>query len=224
MFEPEALTSWTNDLVVQVTETNKEAGKAALVAKAISERNRVLLHGSPKPSGFRQFVNNVPDAPFETVTYDGYIILAWQYLQEVVRRCYEALVRSSPIFKGEYIDRIRVLINGEPASISDVDVNTTQVIIAASADYARRLEVGLRPDGSKFVLQVPLHNVELVAKMLRGKYKDLADISFGYVDLPDAWPLKHDFPSRRRQSHETHVRHPAITIVGLSAGSIPAIA
>jgi len=211
MFTAEALKSLERDLVIQVTETNKEASQKALYDRARFERDRVLK-GTPRPSSFRQAVNHVDGAALETVKWDGIVVFSWFYLKEVAIRAYEALVRNSPVYKGEYIERIRILINGEHSSLSAIDAATTEVQIVASADYARRLEVGLRPDGSKFVIQVPLHNVELVSRMLKKQFSDVASIWFNYVDLPDAWALKHDFPSRRRQQHETHVRHPAIFI------------
>ncbi len=148
MFTVEAIRAWANDLVVQVTETNKEAGQRAMVAKAVLERNRVL-GGTPRPSGYRQYVNNVADAALETVTYDGVIVFAWQYLQDL---------------------------------------------------------------STKFVVQVPLHNVELVVRMLASKYQDVAYINYNYVDVEPAYVLKGHFNSRRRQPRETHTRYPAIII------------
>ncbi len=222
MFTVEAINAWANSLVVQVSETNKEAGQLAMVAKAKSEFARVMS-GTPRPSGYRQFVNNVADAALETVTYDGVIIFAWHYLKEIAINCYEALVLSSPVVTGEYIRDIVILLDGDTAkagsNLDDIGPDTKQVTIVPTADYARRLEVGLRPDMSTpFVVQVPLHNVELVARMLASKYQDLAAISFTYVDIDPAYALSHDFPSRKRRPSETHVRYPAIVIVPKIAG------
>lgn len=216
MFQLETLKIWENDLVVQVSETNKEAGQRALVARAKSERDRVI-GGTPAPSSYQQFVDNVPDAPIEAVKYDGVIIFAWQYLREVVERCLEALMLSAPVLTGNYVKNISLLIDDDESkagsTLEDILPDTQKVTIVPTADYARRLEVGLRRDGSPFVIQVPLHNVEMVARMVASKYKDLAEIHFTYVDIvPPYGPLKHDFPSRRRQPHETHVRYPAIVI------------
>lgn len=220
MFKPDGLKGWENALIVQVTEQNKEAGQAAMVKLANSERDRVLT-GIPTPSSYQQFVDNVPDGRIEDVRYDGVIIFVWQYLREVVQRCFEALDLSSPFLSGNYVDNIRLLLDGDEAkagsSLDDIGPDTRQVAIVPTADYARRLEVGLREDGSKFVIQVPLHNVEMVARMLARRYKDLADIQFNYVDVNPAWELSQHFRSRPRQAHETHVRYPAIIITARTA-------
>lgn len=217
MFKPEALKAWANELVVQVSEVNKEAGQKALVKKALAEKARVRT-GTPRPSSYQQFVDGSRDAPIEGVRYDGVVVLAWQYLREVVQRCFEALVLSSPVFEGHYRDSISILLNDDEgiagSKLDDINSETEKVTIVPTADYARKLEVGLRRDGTPFVVQVPLHNVEMVARMLASRYRDLAEIEFNYVDIIPAYgPLQGDFPSRKRQPHETHVRYPAIIII-----------
>ncbi len=221
MFKPEAITAWANEFVVKMTGLTKEAAQQTMVATAKSEFSRVMS-GTPRPSGYRQFVNNVADAPLSTVTYDGIIIFAWHYLREVVEQCLNALILSSPIISGDYLKSIAIMLDDDEtkagSNLDDITPDTQKVVIVPTADYARRLEVGLRHDGSPFVLQVPLHNVELVARMLAGKFRDLADISFNYVDITPAYALSHDFRSRKRQPHETHVRYPAIIIIPKIAG------
>lgn len=221
MVKPEAITAWANEFVVKMTGLTKETAQKIMVSTAMSEFNRVMS-GNPKPSGYRQFVNNVADAALSTVTYDGIIVFAWHYLREVVEQCLQSLFLSSPIVTGDYLKSITILIDDDESkagsSLDDITPDTQKVTIVPTADYARRLEVGLRRDGTPFVVQVPLHNVETIARMLASKFNGLADISFNYVDIDPAYELSHDFRSRRRQPHETHARYPAITIVPKIAG------
>ena len=70
------------------------------------------------------------------------------------------------------------------------------------------------------MLQVPLHNVELIAKMASRLYGSLATIDFAYVDLPDAHEpgrKPREWRHRAPGVRETRMRYPAIVITPRTA-------
>ncbi len=223
MFDADALHGFVNTLTVQTATMNAQTARAALVATAEAARDRVL-HGSPKPSGYRQIVDGVAGAPLVAVRPDGVIVFAWQYLRLVAEDTREALVRRSPRDTGAYIDSILFLVDGQQADAEAITGETKEVHIVPGVPYARRLEVGKRKDGQPFVQQVAPHIVQETATVAKRLYDDLADIRFTYVDLNDAYYIRSPAGWRKRgfkefAKHgtgrpivEKFVRYPAILI------------
>ncbi len=214
MFDNSALRGFVNTLTVNASAMNATAAKAAMVRAAEAARNRVLS-GTPKPSSYRQVVDGKLGADLTSVRPDGVIIFAWQYLGEVVSRIHQLVVVSSPRVTGQYIAGIIVLADGEEVEPTAIPANAAKVHIVASVPYARRLEIGHRKGGAPFVIQVPYKNIEHLAMVARQLYKNLADISFTYVDLTDAYvhgrnPKEWNY--RRPTRKEIVVRYPAILI------------
>lgn len=214
MFDATALRGFTNTLTVDTLALTEAAAVEALARTAADARDRVL-NGTPRPTAYRQIVNGIADAPLSAVRPDGEIIFAWQYLGAVAREVFDLTIASAPRGTGAYIAGIRVLLDGVAGSIDAVTAETKQVAIVPSVPYARRLEVGLRAGGGKFVLQVPLHNVELIARMASRLYGGLATIDFSYIGLPDAYEhgrKPREWRHRAPRAGETHVRYPAIVV------------
>jgi hypothetical protein len=219
MFDGTALRGFVNTLTVDTIGLTDSAAVTTLIRTATDARNRVL-GGSPRPTSYRQIVDGIDGASLTSVRPDGEIIFAWQYLEEVVRDIYDQLIASAPRDTGAYIKGVRVLLDGTVSSLDAITADTRQVVIVPSVPYARRLEVGLRDGGGKFVLQVPLHNVELIAKMASTLYGSLASIDFAFVDLPDAYEhgrKPREWRHRAPRVSETHVRYPAIVITPRTA-------
>jgi hypothetical protein len=216
MFTAAALRGFITTLQVNVAGLNAEQSSALLARVAAGERDRVLTEQGSR-SGlaplYRQIVDGEEGAPLTAVKPDGVIVFAWQYLAEIVRDTYEALVKRSPRESGAYIAGLIILVDGQEAGIEAIDVNTRDVRIVASVPYARRLEVGTRRGGGAFVLQVLSHIVEETAIVARRLAGDMAAISFTYVDLSDAHTLRRASGHRRRHGRlQTDVRYPAILI------------
>lgn len=222
-----AIKTFISSIEVNVKNLSEADSKKALVMTAVHERERVI-NLTKKRSGFeplyRQIVDGREGAPLEAVKPNGKIIFAWQYAVEVATDTLSALVNRSPYDEGHYISGLIVLLDGKEGLLSQVNVSTKLIQIVASVPYARRLEVGKRDDGSPFVLQVKPHIVEETAIVARKLYNKLAEITFGYMDLTDAYRLG---PMGRRKRHlrkngtwytsptlrkETHVRYPVISI------------
>jgi hypothetical protein len=217
MLTAEALRGFVNTLTVNAVRLNAEQAQAALVREAAAARDRVLA-GKPRPSGYRQIVDGIEGATLTAVKPDGVIVFAWQYLGAVVQEIRAALIARSPRDTGEYIAGIVTLVDGHEGDPEAIDSEAREVQIVATVPYARRLEVGKRKDGSPFVVQVAPHIVEETAIVGRRLYGDLAMITFGYVDLSDAYALRTAASHRRvRGRLVTDVRYPAITIVPRTA-------
>lgn len=212
MFDGTAFKGFVNNLTVNVTGLTDDAAVAALVRTAYAAKARVLA-GSPKPSGYRQIVDQVEGAPIESVEPDGMIVFSWQYMGQVVQDIYEALVARSPVVSGAYVHGIEIVADGEP-SAPDADFSLAkQVIIVATAPYSRKLEVHLRKDGRPFVVQVPPHIVEDTRDMAVRLYGDLASIEFNYVEISNPYMLRTSISHRRRHGRTvTNMEYPAIII------------
>jgi hypothetical protein len=212
MFTTAALKGFETHLTVNATGLTREASKELLVKTAVQARNRVL-HGTPKPSGYRQVVDGREGAALDAVRPDGTILFAWQYLAEVAEDTLGALENRSPHHSGAYILGLRVYVNGSETELAEINSDTREVRIVATVPYARRLEVGKRKSGGPFVLQVRPHIVEQTAIVARKLYGSLADIRFGYVDLTNAYHLRTSASHRRVRSRTiTDVQYPAIII------------
>ena len=216
MFTAAALRGFITTLQVNVAGLNAEQSSALLARVAAGERDRVLTEQAGR-SGlaplYRQIVDGEDGAPLAAVKPDGVIVFAWQYLGEIVRDTYEALIKRSPRDSGAYIAGLVILVDGEEAGLEAIDINTREVRIVASVPYARRLEVGTRRGGGSFVLQVPSHIVEETAIVARRLAGALAAISFTYADLSDAYTLRRSSGHRRRHGRlQADVRYPAILI------------
>ena len=221
MFSATALRGFINTLQVNVADRNAKEASALLAHVAAGERDRVVTQQRAR-SGlapqYRHIVDGLEGAPLTTVTPDGVIVFAWQYLAEIVRDTYEALVRRSPRDSGTYIAGLIILVDGREAGIETIDADTREVRIVASVPYARRLEVGKRKAGGAFVLQVPSHIVEETAIVARRLAGNLASFSFTYVNLSDAYALRRRSGHRRRAGRvQTDVRYPAILITPRTA-------
>jgi hypothetical protein len=212
MFTAEQLRGFVNTLTVQTSALNADAAKALLVSTAGAARDRVL-NGSPRPTGFRQVVDGIEGAALAAVRPDGVIVFAWQYLGEVVVDTYGALVNRAPRDSGEYIAGILVLADGAEAAPEEVTGDVREVVIVASAPYARRLEIGKRRDGSPFVVQVAAHIVQETAAVAKRLWGDLADFEFTYVSLSDGYRLRTARSHRRRRGVTvSEMEYPAIRV------------
>jgi hypothetical protein len=230
MFTAEKWRGFTRELEVNVAALTADATRAAMVETATAARARVL-GGNPKPTGYRQIVDGVENAPLTAVRPDGVIIFAWQYLGAIAQDTYDALVNRAPHLTGRYAAGIQLLIDGVPGTPDDIGPDAKEVHIVASVPYARRLEVGKTKAGRSFVVQVPPHIVEETASVARRLWGTAATFQFTYVDLREAYELKTPAGWRRKYRVEavgngrrrvlSHVqkalRYPAIKITPRSA-------
>lgn len=196
-----------NTLTAQTANLNAAAAVDLMVRTAIEARDRVL-RGRPTPSGYRQIVDGVNDAPLTAVRPDGQIVFAWQYLREVAEDTYHALVNRAPRDSGAYRAGIIVLIDGAGAGNGwdSIDINTRRVQIVASVPYARRLEIGKTKTGRPWIVQVRPNIVSETATSAKKLWADVAAVYFNYVDLTDA-PLLKNPKGWRKSGFRAFKRH-----------------
>jgi hypothetical protein len=148
-------------------------------------------------------------------------------IKEVVAEAFKALRDASPVISGTYRDGHGLYVNGErveevpPASIKPTD----RIMISNPVPYARRIEVGMTKSGRAFVMQVPNHIYERVAKViLTPRFGNQLKIRFDYVDLSAAEGNALSVPARRIRGGERGDRSAKVDIRKAPAIFIEAIA
>jgi hypothetical protein len=232
MFSADQLDAWQTNIVTGIKDLAEEAAIEALQQQTIAARQEVVAKESARSGGIaplgRQVIDGVPDAPLSAITPNSVIVLLWNYMPEIATRTYEALVQRSPRLTGRYIEGLLIFVDGQPGFLNEIDVDTQEVRFVASVPYARRLEVGKTESGRAFVRQVAPHIVEETAIVAKSKFGDLANLTYSYVDLSDAFALSargmvprhfekgrwryNSSPRIRHGMLEAHVRYPAILI------------
>ncbi len=241
MFDTGAIRGFVNDLQVNVTGLT-DAQAVDLMVRAANEVKADVIAQSLRRSGalpaLRQIVDGNIGAPFSSVRPDGMIVLAWSYGFEVVLDTYNALHNRLPKLTGRAQASIIVMVDGVEMPPEHVPSDFTEARLIVTVPYARRLEVGRKAKTHEPFSKMGWHAVQetaIVAKRLLGS---LADVSFTYSDLSDAYELQTEAALRRREwSHarqqwrrdakprrnpgfktvERHVRYPTIVIRPRSA-------
>lgn len=158
-------------------------------------------------------VNGRPRAALSTVKLPGPIVYAFDYRREIALITREALRQASPKSSGEYANSHVILVDGREVEEVPADLpDSAEIAITNTVPYSRRLEIGRKVDGTPFVVKVPPRIYETVSKRIVARnYRDVARITFGYVDLVGAYVPR----GGRRRGRGDAVRYPAIFIKAL---------
>lgn len=218
LFSDEKMAAWQQSILLSVFQKTEVATRKALLGQVRIEKARVLSEQSARSGGITPLlitlVDGRRDEALSTVQANSTIVLDWNYLPEIARRTYDALVERSPRLTGKYIAGLLTFIDQEPGDLSLITTDTEQIQIVASVDYARRLEIGKDRSGQPWVKEVAPHIVEETAIIAQRKFGKLAKVSFNYVELSNAYQIKTPTGWRRRRGVlETEVHYPAIFIV-----------
>jgi hypothetical protein len=153
-------------------------------------------------------------------------------VKNVVEAGLKALRDGSPVVSGAYRDGWTLYINDEPvANVPDMISPTDKIMLSNPVIYSRRIEVGKTISGRSFVMQVPDHLCERIAKnVLAPRFGNQVKITFGYVTLPDAgtvtggmqahtprYGIGNGRTRKRRHTVGSQVQSPAIFIEALTA-------
>lgn len=207
-----------------------EADAKALLLRTAREGHARIMRDAVARSGVFPFWDAYANTPgntnLETVRLPGPIVYRYRYLREVILVTLKMLEEASPIHSGKYKTSHTVWVNGVAASPNVEIKRGDEVFIANTVPYARRLEVGKTDSGRDFLVSVPNKIYERTSKKLKQRYRNVSDITFGYVTLPGAWRIKgrlgpqYKLPTgafrKRRQKVGELVRAPAIFIGALS--------
>lgn len=214
-----ALSAFRREISV-VAQKVDVAARAALYRTAIEENDKVLKEQKqrtgfePSWTGF----GDVAGKPIEDA--QKLIVFKYTYLQEMISEFLKELRAASPAELGRYKSNHGLYIDGRPVADNTPVTIGQDVFISNPVVYARRLEVGKTESGRDFLISVPNHIYERVAKKLGSRYGNAARVVFGYVTMPDAYIIKGRLPShyiakggvlrKRRQIAGSEVRAPAI--------------
>lgn len=203
---------------------DKEA-KDLLIKTARAVNHRIISEAVQRdgsPPEWEVYANSPGNENIETVRLPGPIVYTYRYRREILVEALRQLVKFSPVGSGRYRDSHTIYINGVPAPADTLIHPNTEVWIANPVPYARRLEIGRTTSGRPFLVSVPNRIYERTVKYLQSRYRNAANISFGYIDVPGAWVIKGRLPShyvgaggykvKRRQNIGEKVRSPAIFI------------
>lgn len=140
-----------------------------------------------KRPGNHRVVNGVVQAPEESLRLPGYIRYLYDYRFEIVAEALDLLRAGSPRDSGEYARNHKIFVNGtEVGALPPTLAETDDVVIANPLVYARRIEVGLRKDGTKFVSSVDRFLYRSVKRRLFRKWQEVAWVLNPYLEIPPA--------------------------------------
>lgn len=225
-----ALQALRQRVTVEWPKIADDEARKLLVRTAREGHERIMREQTARAGVFPEwdaYANTPGNTNLESVKLPGPIVYRYRYLQEIVLEAIRMLKAASPPGSGKYKNAHKLWIDGVEAPLDSKLEPRQEIFIANTRDYSRRLEVGKTDDGRDFLISVPNHIYERVAKnTLIPKYRNAANITFGYVELPDAWVIKgrlgpsYALPNgkrrKRRQQVGDKVRAPAIFIEPLS--------
>lgn len=221
-----ALQSLINRVTVEWPKMAETDARAHLVSFAREGHDQIMREQTMRAGVVPEwdaYANTPANTNLETVKLPGPIVYRYRYHKEIVLEAIKALVAASPVHSGKYKRSHFLWVNSVQAPLNTELKRGDEIFIANTADYSRRLEVGVKDDGTPFVAQVDPHIYERVMKtVLVPKYGKVVKFRHGYVTLPKAWIIKGRLgptyllatgkKRKRRQQIGEKVRAPAIFI------------
>lgn len=175
-------------ITVNWPHATEQGAKNFLIGVAQADINRLSARQGPPEQVFA----NRPGNPIQNVTLPGPIVAIFDSRRRIALEALDFLRDASPVRSGRYRNSHMILLNGTqvadlPASLKATD----RIVIVNPVPYARRIEIGKTEAGRDFVLSVPNRIYERVAKnKLMPKYRNVAKIRFGYLELTGAETIK----------------------------------
>jgi hypothetical protein len=228
-----ALQALRHRVTVEWPKIADDEARKLLINFARESHDRIMREQTARAGVFPEwdaYANTPGNTNLQSVKLPGPIVYRYRYLQEIVLEAIRMLKAASPPGSGKYKNAHKLWINGDEVPLNSKLEPGQEIAIANTRDYARRLEVGKKDSGEAFLISVPNHIYERVAKQLAARYQSrgrgVAEIKFGYLTLPKAWVIKgllgphYRLPTgklrKRRQHVGELVRAPAIFIKPLS--------
>lgn len=203
-----------NMLNVFIDKTREE-GLAAFHRVAREERDRVLAQQTQR-AFIRPDVTTIADgrvdAPIEAAR--SVVVHVFAYWREIVAQALYLLEGRAPRVTGKYLGSFSVYADGVSVPLQQIPRSFSELVIAPAVPYARRLEVGKRPDGRPFVKQVPPRIVDSVTQQLRKKYGRIALIKTEFRALQGASGTRASRQQRRARGRRSarELTFPSIVI------------
>jgi hypothetical protein len=174
--------------------------KAQLIRTARAGHEKIVndakARGGVGPD-FDVYANTPGQTDLTKVTLPGPIVYRYRYIGEIVQAALSMVRAASPVKSGQYVRSHELFVNGVRVDVLPKISAGDEVWIVNVAPYARRIEVGKTKDGRVFVLQVPDRIYQRSHQKLKQKYRQMAEIGHGFVNLPESYRLKADQKVRR---------------------------
>lgn len=215
----EQLQALERELAVNVADLTGPAASAALAQAWTGEHEKLLADARRRGGVQPAYLVAVDRQRGKPVTQAREMIVSvYDYRREAVQHAMDVLLRNSPQRSGNYKRGHQVFVNNSPVGQACPPLaEGDQVFIANTVPYARRLEVGLKNDGSAFVVQVSPRIYERSLKEVRRRFANAVRITMTYVDLQGAYVTKGSLRQIRARGHRrgkqkpgTVVRFPAL--------------
>ena len=222
----QALESIRRVVTVDWRKRSEEEARQLLIRTARQGHVRIMREQTARSGSvpiYKAWANSPANTNIATVKAPGPIVYEYYYSAEIVKEALKMLQDMSPVESGKYKRSHGLWIDGLPVKPDTPLSPEHEIFIANTVDYSRRLEVGKTTSGRQFTIQKKYsHIYERATKRLNAKYENVANIYFGYVQLPGAWEIKGRLPPhymlptgkkrKRRQNVGELVRAPAIFI------------
>lgn len=192
----QGLDAAVRQVLVDVRGQGIEAARKHFIAAARAGRDEVIdqaVRRAGQAPETRQAVDGQLGAQLESVKPGGRITFGFDYGQEVVQTALMLLRHASPIASGKYRDGHRVM---ESATL----IYTTWggglpgkilAIISNDVPYSRRIEIGIKKDGTPFVTDTPPRVYERVAKDMAKRFDgDMLDVGYWFVEIAGGYVIK----------------------------------
>jgi len=229
-----SLAALRQTLTVTWPQGDEAAARELLVRVARESTARIVKEQAGRAGvqpAVETYANQVGNKALETVKLPGPIVSAFDYRREIAKVALEELRKASPVDSGAYRDSHMLYLNGgEIDQLPMILGPGDDIAITNPVPYARRIEVGKTKSGRAFVLKVEPNVYERTLKrIILPKYRNAANLTFGYLTLPSGHIVKGKLSShygtgkapgprgggtmrKRRQRRGEPVRAPAIFI------------
>lgn len=165
---------------LDLPEQRRAAGEFARqgIAEADQVNRRVLGRVPPRTIT----VDGRQGAPLESVKPDGgSIIVEYELVGDVLRWIAGALRERSPVVSGKYRDSHTLFADGRETKIGEqIPSGVTEFVFLNTQPYSRKIEIAKTKAGRAFVIRVPNRIYERTAKDARGRFSNMAKISFAW--------------------------------------------
>jgi hypothetical protein len=194
---------------------------AALASQDIAEIDADNAKTAGRELPHRTFVDGRETTDLASVRPDGVIVAEWTLTTEVVQFVWDRIQKSAPQRTGRFKASQRIYADGVEVDNPQDTIGASEVIIAPTVPYARKIEGGFSKQGGAWATN-PNGLYHAVATLAASRFGNIAKIKFGTrevlggaTDL-SAWASDHTaniaHEGKRRKAHARDSRQPSVVI------------
>ncbi len=196
-----SLRAFQERITVDVRGLIAEDARRLLIETARAGHQQTLQRQQARGGGVsptsRQIVNGIEGQPLEAAELPNPITFIYDYRREVAIEALKAVIRNSANRSGAYRRSHFIMVNGAEVQELGNLAPGDEIVVTNDRPYTRRLEIGLKRDGSPFVAQMEYRMYEQTAERLAQRYRNVARVTFNYIDLKNPYRLKGSQRKRR---------------------------